>query len=176
MFTSIKYLRQLMWKSQLLSTVAKLEKTPQFCTRLSWDEPPRQLVLLWFAGLAIFANWCYHGDIISGCLLGGGKRDSHLSIYRSISGIGVDMCVHVRHHFKWSIKHCSEASQQRQKHRRSTWYTQHLQYFLKSWWLNPTIYDDRPCPRWSSRSSWSPSSTPNHEDSFIPNMIRDTSP
>ena len=93
MFTTIKYLRQLMWKSQLLSTVAKLEKTPQFCTWLSWNEPPRQLVLLWFAGLAIFANWCYHGDIISGCLLGGAKSDSHLSIYRSISEIGVDMCV-----------------------------------------------------------------------------------
>ena len=65
MFTSIKYLRQLMWKSQLLSTAAELEKTPQFCTWLSWDEPHRQLVLLWFAGLAIFANWCYHDDIIS---------------------------------------------------------------------------------------------------------------
>ena len=35
MFTSIKYLRQLMWKSQLLSTAAELEKTPQFCTWLS---------------------------------------------------------------------------------------------------------------------------------------------
>ena len=54
-----------MWKSQLLSTAAELEKTPQFCTWLSWDEPHRQLVLLWFAGLAIFANWCYHDDIIS---------------------------------------------------------------------------------------------------------------
>ena len=34
-FTSIKYLRQLMWKSQLLLTAAELEKTPQFCTWLS---------------------------------------------------------------------------------------------------------------------------------------------